>query len=123
MQSEAVQDILQEINTHVEGLDQMAIVRPDGTPVVQLRPDGEALQIEDSATELAALAERVCGMLNRGPNTEALIKGQHRFLAFYRSHQADFLLAIVGASTVNFGLLNSSSRSALQKLEALPLSS
>ena len=117
MSAEALQEILQELNAHIEGLEQIAVVKGDGTLITHLRRDVEAPPVEDWAAELAGLADDVCRVLDRGANTEALVKGAERFLAFYRSRDADALLGIVGLSAVNFGLLNSGGRNAMRKIE------
>ncbi len=118
MKIETLQAILQELNTHVEGLEQVAIVKRDGTLITPFMPGEQAPHVEQMAAELAGLAEDVCQVLDRGASTEVIVKGADRFLAVYRSHKADALLGIVGPSSVNFGLLNSSGRSAIQKIES-----
>jgi predicted regulator of Ras-like GTPase activity (Roadblock/LC7/MglB family) len=118
---EAVQEILEHLRQRIEGLDHIVLIRHDGSLIAQLQPLSEQAlpEISPIITELVGLAEEVCLALERGANTEAILKGQERFLAFYRSKVVDLMLGVVGQAAMNFGLLNSGCRIALQKLEEL----
>lgn len=115
----SLQEILQDLNTHIEGLEQILIMQQDGTLLAQFNPKEQQSDVEGILAEFAGLTEDVCQVLERGANTEAIIKGQKRFLALYRCHKMNILLGIVGQATVNFGLLNSGARIAIQKIEKL----
>lgn len=113
----ALHTILQDLQHHIEGLEQLVILQRDGTPLAQLSADTQAIAFEGFLTELAGLSEDVSQGLQQGVSTEAVIKGQKRFLALYREPRTNVLLGILGRSTVNFGLLNSGCRIAIQKIE------
>jgi predicted regulator of Ras-like GTPase activity (Roadblock/LC7/MglB family) len=117
--TELLQKILEDLNSHIEGLEQIAIIQRDGTVLAQL-PSAEKVQHTAGVfTEFAKLTDDVCQVLERGANTEAIMKGQNRFLALYRTTGTHTILGIVGQSSINFGLLNSGCRIAIEKIETI----
>ena len=114
-----LQNILQDLNTHIDGLEQMAIIRRDGTLLARFYSTEKGQSAKQIFAEFAALTDEVRQILDRGSNTEAIIKGQHRFLAIYRTHGTNTILGIVGQASVNLGLLNSGSRMAIEKIETI----
>jgi predicted regulator of Ras-like GTPase activity (Roadblock/LC7/MglB family) len=119
MQTEALREILHELQIQIDGLEQMTVVAGDGTVLADLASGAQTVALERVVAELVGLADDVCGAAARGPCTEAIVKGEQRFLAVYRSQQANAVLGIVGLASVNFGLLNSGGRHAMHKIERL----
>jgi predicted regulator of Ras-like GTPase activity (Roadblock/LC7/MglB family) len=117
--TESIQEILQELHRRIDGLEAIAIIRQDGTVLAQLHSGLKHSNIEAIFTEFAALTREVCQALQQGAHTEAMIKTQNRFLALYSTKGANIVLGIIGQATINFGLLNSGCRIAIEKLEQL----
>ncbi len=117
--TDVLQKILQDLNSHIDGLEQILIIQQNGTLLARLFPEEHSEKIEAILAEFAMVADEVCQELKRGGNTEAILKGRHRFLAVYRTRSMKTMLGIVGQASVNLGLLNSGSRSAIEKIEAI----
>ena len=114
-----LEEILQYLDSHIEGLEQIVIIQRDGTLLAQCSSGETDDNISEALATFADRADEVCREFERGANTEALIKGKHRFLALYCTRGATTLLGMIGKATVNLGLLNSGARKAIEKIEAL----
>lgn len=112
-----LQQVLQDLNGRIDGLEEISLIRQDGTVLAQLYQTEKSQDTTSLITELTKLTETVAQELERGQNTETTIKGKKRFLAFYKVEQTDAILGIVGQSDVNFGLLSSGCRNAIEKIK------
>lgn len=111
--------ILQELHTRIADLEEIVILRRDRTLLASINQKDSDLSAATILTELANLTDEMCDTLEHGVATEAMVKGKNRFLAIYALHEADVLLGISGQSTVNFGLLNSGCRTAIEKIHKI----
>ena len=115
-----LEQILQDLQTRVEGLEQIVILQQDGTLIAgNISARACTPEMITTMTAFAALIDETCQTLQGEHGSEALIRGQQRFLAMYKTHRADMFLAIIGQASVNFGLLNSGCRITIKKLEDL----
>ena len=114
-----LQNILRDLNSHIDGLERIVIIKRDGTLLAQIDSMERSEKPEATLAKFARLADELCRILDRGSNTEAIVKGKKRFLALYRTHGANTMLGILGDASVNLGLLNSGCRSAIGKIESI----
>lgn len=111
--------ILEDLQTRIAGLGEMIVLRRDRTVLASINQKNNDLSITAILTEFADLTDEMCDTLEHGAAAEAMVKGTERFLAIYALHEANVLLGISGRSTVNFGLLNSGCRTAVEKIHKI----
>jgi len=111
--------ILEDLQARITGLEEMVILRRDRIVLASISQKDSDLIATALLTEFADLTDEMCDTLEHGFATEAIVKGKDRFLAIYALHEADVLLGISGRSTVNFGLLNSGCRTAVEKIHKI----
>ncbi|MBD3308892.1 hypothetical protein GF339_20935 [candidate division KSB3 bacterium] len=114
--TEQLQGILQELQVRIEGLEEIAVIQRDGTLLASFFASTHQQNTTVIATEFANLTDEICHALGQSTSAEAIMKGEKRFLAIYKTQDADIFLGILGSATVNFGLLNSGCRIAIQKI-------
>ena len=111
-----LQQILEDVNTRIEGLEDLLVLQQDGTLIGERRMAENSADIRPIACEFSELTRRICETLGQGAGTEAIIRGKDRFLAMYKDPTADLFLAIIGTSAINFGLLNSGGRITIKRI-------
>lgn len=111
--------ILEDLQTRIAGLEHIMVLRRDRTVLASITQKNSDFHTTAILSEFADLTDEMCDALEHGFATEAIVKGKKRFLAIYALHEADVLLGILGRSTVNFGLLNSGCRTAVEKIQKI----
>ncbi len=111
-----LQQILQDLQSRIEGLEELVVLQQDGSLLAERRTAEDSTAIRTTSKAFAALASQMYESLGRGSATEAIIRGKDRFLAIYGTPEDQTFLAIVGSSAVNFGLLNSGGRITIKKI-------
>lgn len=111
--------ILEDLQARIAGLEHIVVLRRDRTLLASINQKGDDLRITAILSEFADLTDEMCDTLEHGSAAEAMVKGTERFLAIYALYEADILLGISGRSTVNFGLLNSGCRTAVEKIHKI----
>ncbi|GAK50976.1 hypothetical protein U14_02218 [Candidatus Moduliflexus flocculans] len=114
-----LQQILHDLHQRIEGLEELVVLQQDGSLLAERHTAEDSATIRTASTAFAALASQMYENLGRGSATEAIIRGKDRFLAIYSMPQDRTFLAIVGSSSVNFGLLNSGGRITIKKIHEL----
>ena len=118
-QTEVTEQTLQNLHARIEGLDELVVLHRDGTLLGGLYPTKASEQIIRIAPQFANLTDEICHALEQGVSTEAIVKGTERFVAIYKASECNIFLAIVGKKGVNFGLLSSGCRRALETLQQI----
>ena len=111
--------ILQDLQARIGGLEDVVILRYDRSLLAAVHLTDKDLSATSILTDFAHLMDEMCDTLEHGIATEAMVKGEERFLAMYKLHKTDIFLGILGRSTVNFGLLNSGCRTAIEKIHKI----
>ena len=114
-----LQEILEDLNAHVEGLEDLLVIQQDGTLLGERRMAENSAEIRPLVCEFSELMRSICHTMGESAGTEAIIRGKDRFLAIYKDPAAEVFLAIIGASAINFGLLNSGGRITIKKIHEL----
>lgn len=108
--------ILEDLQARIAGLEELVILRRDHTLIASVPFTEDDIRMTPMMTDFSDLMDELCDTLEHGIATEAMVKGSGRFLAMYKLHETDVLLGILGDSAVNFGLLNSGCRAAIEKI-------
>lgn len=111
--------ILQDLQARIDDLEDLVVLRRDRTLLAAVHLTEKDLGATSMMTDFANLIDEMCDTLEHGIATESMVKGNERFLAIYKLHETDVLLGILGRSTVNFGLLNSGCRTAIEKIHKI----
>jgi len=114
--TEILRNVLQDLHDRLPGLEAIAVLQADGKVLAHLYQDDAPPRTRELMHELVRLSDEAMRALQSDGCSEATIKGGKRFLALYRMGSADVFLGLIGQSTLNFGMLNSGCRVALDKI-------
>lgn len=112
-----IRDVLKRLAADIHGTEEIAVLREDGTIVCRF-PEKSENAVIFTADLLAGIGEDMpCA--DMGDMTGLILKGKDHFAACYRIPDTDTVLGLYGKFSVNFGLLNSASRSACSRIREI----
>jgi uncharacterized protein len=107
--------LLQQLKMRVDGVEDALCLWSDGAVLAHLQ---QSSQVETLLAEFVSLAECACLTSVSEGRSEAMLKGQKRFLAFYRDG-SQAVLGVLGQARTNTGLLHLECRSTLDNIRAV----
>ncbi len=113
---ERIRDVLKHLVADIHGTEEASVLEEDGT-IVCCFPEKSENAVIFTVDLLAGIGEDMPA--DMGEMTGLIIKGKEHFAACYRIPDMDTVLGLYGKSAVNFGLLNSVSRSACARIREI----
>jgi uncharacterized protein len=110
--------LLQQLKMRVDGVEDALCLWSDGAVLAHLQQTPRSTQVETLVAEFVSLAECACLTSVSEGRSEAMLKGQKRFLAFYRDG-SQAVLGVLGHARTNTGLLHLECRSTLDNIRAV----
>ncbi|MGE0085992.1 MAG: hypothetical protein AB7S75_16410 [Desulfococcaceae bacterium] len=114
---ECIRDVLEHLAADINGTEEISVLREDGT-VICCFPEKSENAVIFTVDLLTGIGEDI-SCKDMGDMTGLILKGKDHFAACYRIPDMDTVLGLYGKSAVNFGLLNSASRSACSRIREI----
>jgi len=114
---ELILDVLARFIEDMHGTEEVSVLREDGTIICRF-PEKSENAVIFTADLLSEIGEDMpCA--DMGELTGLILRGKDHFAAYYRIPDMDAVFGLYGKSGVNFGLLNSASRSVCCKIREI----